>query len=117
MGEDNFYRKDWMTDDQWECAQMFAHLRGGFHHVGGEFQEFNRGVQINEPYGHWATYDFSDLTRLVVLSHDRMIRSEIRPSGPGRIKFILWKRHKREGRSYERHPTIEEAIIHIRGKS
>jgi hypothetical protein len=109
-----YYRKEWMDDGQWECAKMFAQVRGGFHHVGGEFKSFGRGICVNEPYGGWATYDFSDLTRLVVFAHDDMIRVEIQPSGPRMLKFCLWKRHVREGKMNERHPTLKDAAMEIR---
>lgn len=112
MGHDlaKYYRKPWMSDDQWECAKMFADVVGGFHHVCGEFKEFGYGIKVHHYGGGFATFDYSRLTGLVVLAHDRMIRVEVIPSGPGRIGFGLWKRHSREGRMSERHPTIEDAI-------
>jgi hypothetical protein len=109
-------RKEWMTDDQWECVKMFASIMGGFHHVGGKFRALHAGVCINEPYGSWATFDFSDLTRIVVFAHDDMIRVEIRPSGPRMLKFCLWKRHTRDGEMHKRHPTLEDAAATIRGR-
>ena len=116
MSDDaNYHRKDWMSDDQWECALMFVKVRGGFHHLSGEFKNIGSGIEIHEMYRSWATYDFSDLTRLVVRSHDQMIRTEIQPSRPRMLKFMLWKRHSREGGMSERHPTIEDAIKFIRG--
>jgi len=30
------YRKDWMTDDQWECYQFLADLFFGFNHLFGK---------------------------------------------------------------------------------
>lgn len=104
-----YYRQAWMNDDQWECAKMFADVVGGFHHVNGIFKPFGGGISIH-CCGGWATFDNSRLTGLVVGAHDRMIRVEIRPSGPRRVGFALWKRHVREGSMYERHPTIEDAI-------
>lgn len=47
--------------------------------------------------------------------HYRMIRFEIAPSGPGMLKLFFHKRHKREGRMYERHPTLEDHVTAIRG--
>ena len=114
---DKYYRKPWMSDDQWECALMVSDLRGGFHHIDGGFKPCGVGLEVNTRYGCWSTYDYSDLTRAVVLSHDRMIRFQIAPSGPGMLKLRLWKRHVREGRMHERHPTLEDAITTIRGPS
>ncbi len=109
MGGD-YNRKPWMSDDQWACAQMFASVVGGFHRVGGEFKACGAGIEVSVYSSGWATFDFSLLTGLVVRAHDEMIRVEVRPSGPRRIKFAMWKRHGRTGPMSERHPTMEEAI-------
>lgn len=109
------YRQSWMTDDQWECAQMFADVVGGFHHVTGKFQPFGDGIKVSAYPSRWATFDFDGLTRLVLLAHDRMIRVAVVPSGPGRLGFEMWKRHTRDGVVSERHPTIEQALaVHRR---
>ena len=104
------YRKEWMTDDQWECAQMFADVVGGFHHVTGTFRPWGEGIKVSDYSGRWATFDFDRLTCLVVFAHDRMIRVSLEPSGPRMVGFTLFKRHTREGSMFERHPTIEDAI-------
>lgn len=111
---ENFYRADWMSDDQWECAKLFADVVGGFHHVTGTFKPCGRGVKVSDFSGGWATFDYSRLTRLVVLAHDRLVRVELRPSGPNMVGFALWKRHTREGMMQERHPTMEDAIAQHR---
>lgn len=106
-----YYRKPWMSDDQWNCAMFVAELFGGFHHVLGEFKTCSTGIEVNVSNGNWAaTYDFDGLTRAVIMAHDRMVRFEIAPSGPRMLKLRLWQRHSREGRMSERHPTIEDAI-------
>jgi hypothetical protein len=112
-----YYRKDWMSDDQWECAQMFADVVGGFHHVSGTFKPHGTGVKVSDYGGRWATFDFDALTRIVLLAHDRMIRVALEPTGPRMVGFVLFKRHTREGSMYERHPTIEQAIaLHRRAR-
>jgi hypothetical protein len=111
-------REPWMTDDQWECAQMFADVVGGFHHVGGKFRPFGSGIKVSDYQFGWATFDCDRLTRLVILAHDQAIRVAIVSSSPGRVGFKLWKRHTREGSMHERHPTIEQAIAtHRRSKT
>jgi hypothetical protein len=105
-----YYRKEWMSDDQWECYQLLADLWHGFHHVHGRVHEWGRGIKINTWHTRLATYDFDGLTRLVLLAHDAMIRVEIIPSGPRLVGLTLHKRHAREGDMSERHPTIEDAL-------
>lgn len=111
--EAKYYRVDWMTDDQWECACMLADLVRGFHHMPGDIKRCGAGVEVNMR-APLATRDFSELTRLVVMAHDRCIRAEIAPSGPGRLKILLHKRHARAGSMVERHPTLEEHIAMCR---
>ncbi|KCZ47737.1 hypothetical protein [Hyphomonas sp. CY54-11-8] len=104
------HRKDWMTDDQWECVEMLADLFRGFHHIYGPIKPFGEGIAYAEPGRRMATFDFDYLTRAVIMAHDRCIRLEIASCNPGRFRMILHKRHKREGKMHERHPTIHEAV-------
>ena len=110
------YRKDWMSDDQWECAIFLADLFRGFHHVNGTIKPSGRGIEANVFNGNWAaTYDYDGLTRAVIMAHDRMIRFEISGrTGPNMLKLFLHKRHCREGKMHERHPTLEQAIARCR---
>lgn len=110
------HRQAWMTDDQWECAQMIRDLFRGFHHVSGKIKPNRGGVEVSVYDERWAaTFDTDGLTRAVVMAHDRMIRFQIASSSPKRLKLYLDKR-TREGDLYSRHPTIEEAIASARGK-
>ena len=108
------WRKDWMTDDQWECYQMLADLFYGFQHITGKLHNFGEGIALNTYSNNFATFDYNQLTRAVLMAHDRMIRFSIEPSGPGMLKLVLFKRHKREGSMFERHPTMEQAINDFR---
>ena len=61
-----------------------------------------------------ATIDADLLTRLVVLCHDRMLRLNIQGVGPGYLRFRFHQREKRNGRMYERYPTLEDHTTEIR---
>jgi len=100
----------WMTDDQWQCYLMLCDLMGGSHHITGKVKCYGSGIENNYSGGLLATFDFDLLTRIVLMSHERMIRVEIGSSGPRMVKLMFWKRHTREGRIHERHPTIEQAL-------
>ena len=115
--EDKWWKKKygWMSDDQLECFDLVCDVVGGEHHLCGKITDWGVGIKYNTSGGYWATFDFNNLTKLVVLGHDRMIRIDLLTNpGPNRYCFCLHKRHKREGRMSERHPTIEEAIETIR---
>lgn len=57
-----------------------------------------------------ATFDTDKLTRLVIGAHDMGVRVEIEPCNMQRLKIRMWTRKSREGRLWERHPTMEEAV-------
>ena len=115
MNEEQYHRLKWMTDDQWECLKLLGDVHGGLNHVFGKVQPSGSGIMINSTNSHnLATYDFSGLTILVVLAHDRMIRVQVKASGPNMIKIILHKRKRRDGDPQESHPTLEQAVNKIR---
>ena len=106
----------WMNADQKECFELLCDIHGGGNHLFGKIYPSGEfGIYINSTCSHcMSTFDYSNLTRAVVLAHDRMIRFQIEPSGPGMLRLVAHKRHSREGRMHERHPTIEDAIADIR---
>lgn len=110
----NEYRLDWQSDDQWLCNLFLQRIFKGFHHIPAQTKPYGSGIEINFKPCYMSTFDNSMLTNLVILSHDWGIRSEIKGSGCGLIKLCLWKRKNRDGDIYERHPTIEQAIINFR---
>lgn len=73
----------------------------------------DRWVEVVQ-YGGLASVDGNELTRLVLLGHDRMIRVEIIGCGPGYLKLCFSPRHTRTGNLYESCPTIESAIAFLR---
>lgn len=60
-----------------------------------------------------ATWDFGQLTMLVLLCHEARIRCSIEGSGPRNIRLSFWQR-KEAGGMAERHPNIEEAVASLR---
>lgn len=61
-----------------------------------------------------STVDRNNLTELVVLCHDRMIRCSIEGVGPRYMRLRFHQRKVRTGCISERYPTIEQAIKDIR---
>lgn len=98
-----------------EATKFFSILYRGEHHIPSELKPYGKGWKIAH-YGDMATYDFDQLTRLVLLAHDKCIRASIMQSGPRRIGIAIWKRSARTGNMYEKHPTIETALAQWRTK-
>jgi hypothetical protein len=93
-----------------QAEEFFGEVFGGKHHIPGDVKEFGRGWKVNA-YGGWlSTFDFNNLTRLVMLAHDRCVRVEIMQGGPGRVGIGIWQRRTRTGDMTERHPTMEQAL-------
>lgn len=69
------------------------------------------GVTVRDGLGTW---DYNDLTRLVILCHDRMLRCQIDGLAPGYLRLAFHKRTQREGANSKRHPTIEQAVADTR---
>ncbi|HTO29615.1 MAG TPA: hypothetical protein VL202_00325 [Pararhizobium sp.] len=61
-----------------------------------------------------ASWDFNQLTRLVIGAHDECIRIEVEPHGFGYLRINMWPRKGRDGAVHERHPSIEQAITDYR---
>jgi len=103
-----------MTPDQKECYELLCDLWNGEHHLPGDIYEFGNGIAINS-FHSMSTYDFSDLTKFVVLCHDRCVRGEIFPLAPRYLRIALHKRHTRDGSIFEKHPTLEKMTELLRG--
>lgn len=57
-----------------------------------------------------STFDTSDLTRLVFLAHHLCIRVEVEAIARGYLRLIFTKRINRNGKFFERHPTLDNAV-------
>lgn len=104
-----------------EAIEFFSVLYEGEHHIPapGRYgahgvKEFGPGSWYVNHSGEVATYDSDFLTRLVFLAHYFCIRASIQSAGPRRVKIVIFKRHRRDGRRLESHPTIETALSNWR---
>lgn len=108
---EKYNRHSWMSDNQWECMKLLGDLFYGFHHMRVErVKEWGTGIAYSDSTRGLSTFDYSNLTRIVLMAHKRCIRVEIAPSGPGLIKLILHKRKGTKGKMHERHPDLNELI-------
>jgi hypothetical protein len=97
-----------------EATGFFSEFYGGEHHIPkGGVKEFGRGFVVTHNRGDLATYDYNDLTKLVLMAHDKCYRASIMPYNFNSVKIAIWKRQP-EGSMSERHPTLEKAIEQFR---
>lgn len=66
-------------------------------------------IQINIR-GGLSTFDFNNLTRFVIMCHDRCIRGEISGVGPNYLRLRFHQRTRDLKGISAYHPTIEEAV-------
>lgn len=98
---------------------VLARVYYGIHHVDGwtRRQSDEHSVRVTV-CGELATFDGSELTRLVIAAHDECVRVSVRPLAP-RYLEILFSWRTRPGRfveawSYDTHPTLEHAVARNR---
>ena len=110
-----------LTDFQRKCVELLCYAMGTAPY---NIQcNWNKVNWISGDYGcifvvshtTFSTFDFAELTRLVIGAHDQCIRISIRPCAPNRMRIMMHKR-TRAGQMSARHPTIEEAIERWRPK-
>lgn len=94
-----------------EATDFFSEFYGGEHHIPGyKVDQFGFGFCVIHDRGDLATFDFTQLTKLVFMAHDKCIRVSLEGTGKGKMRIAIWKRQGRDGGISERHPTIEQAI-------
>jgi hypothetical protein len=96
-----------------EAREFFSIFYRGEHHFPGKMKKWGEGWAMNQ-FAQLATFDSNDLTRLVLLAHDRCIRVAVEPLNCKYMRIAVWKR-ERVGSIFERHPTMEQAIEAFRG--
>lgn len=95
-----------------EARDFFAAYFFGEHHIPGEIKPFGYGWKVVLYDAELSTFDFSGLTRLVILAHDRCVRASVSTSG-FKLSINIFKRQRSGGIS-QMHPNIETAIANIR---
>lgn len=105
-----------MKDPKFEkkVEMVLTRMFHGIHHVPGweKREPFGDGIRVVVKAG-LASYDFPELTSLVVACHDLAVRVEIHPAGARKLALCFHPR-RRDGQMWERHPRIEEAVAGAR---
>lgn len=115
MSQSEFDKQSYDHLTSEEATAFFSEFYHGAHHIPGKVKAFGRGWAVTHDRGDLATYDYDQLTRLVIMAHDKCYRVGIMPYNFNSLKIAIWKR-KRTGAMDERHPTMEDAILSYRPK-
>lgn len=96
--------------DLCRAEQVLAYTFRGIHHVDQHRIRRESPTQITYThYGDLSTYDWDQLTRLVVAAHALAVRVEISAASPRYVRLRLSER-SRNGDIATRHPTLAEHI-------
>lgn len=101
-------------------ADVLGYVYRGFYHLPGSVLTFTdwthrHAIRVCVPSG-LCTFDGSELTTLVVLCHDMMLRMEIGNGSPFYSRLTFSQRETRDAAEFMRMPTIEEHIASIRAR-
>jgi len=106
------------TLEQLRCLRLVDVWLEGLHHAPRTIRACSvSGIELVFHRGkHFASFDFGDLTRLVFAAHDHCVRAEVGTAGM-HITVMLHARARNEGATYQRHPTLEQAVASWRNVS
>lgn len=97
-----------------EVADLVGELVRGIYHLDVnkvDWSERHRIVVKVDKFGsRLSTWDWDELTRLVMLCHDRALRVEIEPCNFRFLALVFSKRTSRTGDFCTLHPTPEQAL-------
>lgn len=113
------YRKPELTEFHRLALTVLQRGMGtGIHNVQANWEraEFHpRFLRVVIRCHGWATFDFSELTRLVIAAHDACVRVQIEPRARDYLAVFLSPRDRDATGMASRHPTIEQAVEDFRG--
>lgn len=91
------------------AEKLLSRVFRGMHHVNSLKKEKLHWTCITNVM---STYDFDELTRLVLAAHEYCCRVEVGNGGPNRLKLFVSDRIRKtkESNIFESHPTIEQAL-------
>lgn len=73
--------------------------------------DYSQAERIEVPiFGSLATFDGDQLTRLVIAAHDECVRVCVSPHSRLYLLLQFHPRAGREGRLFQRHPTMADAM-------
>ena len=99
-----------MARELCRAERVLEYVFRGWHHVAEHRVKRESPTQITyTTYGDLASFDWDQLTRLVVAAHSLAVRAEVSSAGPRYVRIRLSER-TRSGGMAERHPTLPEHL-------
>ncbi len=115
----NEFLKDWcktrpVSEVGYRVADLLDLWLGGLHHLDHsaavKANWWDHYVELKWRCRALTTFDSDNLTRLVFLSHDKLIRVDVSPLTIGMFSFMFHGRHSRNGGLCDRFPTLETQV-------
>ena len=101
-----------MTTDE-RLNVIVNHAFGGWHHVSGR-KPIGRDSVTFTAGGDFSTFDWTNMTRLVLACHAVRVRAEVTNGGPHRLKITLSPRVNKPDSWSEHHPDLDDLIAQAR---
>jgi hypothetical protein len=99
-----------------QALKFFSDFYDGEHHIPKPLKRFgSTGWCVHHDRGELATFDYNELTRLVVMAHDSCIRVGVEAIRNNILRIAIWKRET-SGSFSERHPQLEDHVKEIRDR-
>lgn len=93
------------------ATKFFSEFYFGEHHIPGhKIHKWGYGFRVKHDRGALSSFDFNELTRLVLMAHKYCVRVSVSPLSFRFLSIEIWQRQGTEGSLSERHPKIEQAI-------
>ena len=101
-----------------EVADILGQVWRGIYHLDHtKLKLFDPRLAEVTIRGELATWDYTYLTDLVVLCHDRCVRLAISGARNGILRLRFWPRDRKSTDSICRfHPTMEESVARVRSR-
>ena len=117
---------DWLSDhslskDQRTCIEVLcAGMNAAIYNIPTNWNRMekigSKGIKLSLHLNGLSTFDFGELTGLVVHAHKERVRVTICPSGPRMLGVMLFKRHA-DGEINERHPGVDDLVKRLSAPS
>jgi hypothetical protein len=106
-----------MSNDQRTCIEVLCGgLNTAIYNIPTNWKKMqrigDRGIIVSIRTSGLSTYDWDELTGIVIAAHKELVRVSVMPGGPKMLTIMLVKRQA-TGEMSQRHPDIDDLISRI----